>query len=403
MAEYTNVYNIINAMYNQATGKNDLTAVDSSSFVSVANTILATGYDNFMNAMSTVLTRSIFAFRPYNEKFRIIEADSQRFGNHIRKISPLDDEAKEEVAYSLTDGYGVDQWIVNKPKVVQFNYYDKKIWSRWISLPITQIDGAVSSESEFARFVSMVMGNLTNQIAQDREDAKRITFNNYMMGVYQDNAYSPNGRVINLLAEYNTETGNSYTTSTIYDEDNFTPFIRWCSARILNVSDHLTERGYRYHKNITGINIPRHTPKEYQKFVLMSDFYRKVESTTLATTFHENLVKGFGDFEPINYLQSSKDGERDSISMSKYVSLADNGGIFTSEEGTYNITGFVGAIFDRDAMLVTTVDEQIRSTGVNARGLYENLWFHYAFRYCNDFTENYVMFIIADDDDSKKK
>ena len=104
MAEYTNVYNIINAMYNQATGKNDLTAVDSSSFISVANTILATGYDNFMNAMSTVLTRSIFAFRPYNEKFRIIEADSQRFGNHIRKISPLDDEAKEEVAYSLTDG-----------------------------------------------------------------------------------------------------------------------------------------------------------------------------------------------------------------------------------------------------------------------------------------------------------
>ena len=396
MAEYTNVYNIINAMYNQATGKNDLTAVDSSSFVSVANTILATGYDNFMNAMSTVLTRSIFAFRPYNEKFRIIEADSQRFGNHIRKISPLDDEAKEEVAYSLTDGYGVDQWIVNKPKAVQFNYYDKKIWSRWISLPITQIDGAISSESEFARFVSMVMGNLTNQIAQDREDAKRLTFNNYMMGVYQDNEYSPNGRVINLLAEYNTETGNSYTTSTIYDEDNFTPFIRWCSARILNVSDHLTERGYRYHKNITGINIPRHTPKEYQKFVLMSDFYRKIESTALATTFHENLVKGFGGFEPINYLQSSKDGERDSISMSKYVSLADNGQVFTSETGTYTITGFVGAIFDRDAMLVTTVDEQIRSTGVNARGLYENLWYHYAFRYCNDFSENCVMFIIAD-------
>ena len=402
MAEYTNVYNIINAMYNQATGKNDLTAVDTSSFVSVANTILATGYDNFMNAMSTVLTRSIFAFRPYNEKFRIIEADSQRFGNHIRKISPLDDEAKEEVAYSLTDGYGVDQWIVNKPKAVQFNYYDKKIWSRWISLPITQIDGAVSSESEFARFVSMVMGNLTNQIAQDREDAKRLTFNNYMMGVYQDNEYSPNGRVINLLAEYNTETGNTYTTSTIYDEDNFTPFIRWCSARILNVSDHLTERGYRYHKNITGVNIPRHTPKEYQKFVLMSDFYRKIESTTLATTFHENLVKGFGGFEPINYLQSSKDGERDSISMSKYVSLADNGQVFTSETGTYSITGFVGAIFDRDAMLVTTVDEQIRSTGVNARGLYENLWYHYAFRYCNDFTENCVMFIIADSESKKK-
>lgn len=396
MSEYANVYNVINAMYLQATGKTDLTAVDSSSFVSVATATLATGYDNFMNAMSQVLTRSIFAYRPYNEKFRIIEADAQRFGNHIRKISPLDDEAKEEVAYSLTDTYSIDPWTINKTKTVQFNYYDKKVWARWITLPVTQIDGAVQNESEFARFLAMVMGNLTNQIAQDREDAKRLTFNNYVMGVYQDYLYSDNGRVINLLAEYNTDTGNSLTTSTLYDEDNFAPFIRWASAKILNISDHMTERGYRYHKNITGINIPRHTPKEYQKFVLMSDFYRKVESTTLSTTFHENLIKGFGGFEAINYLQSSKEGERDKISMSSYVSLGNDGSVYTAVSGSYTLSGFVGAIFDRDAMLVTTVDEQIRSTGVNPRGLYENLWYHYAFRYCNDFTENAVIFIIAD-------
>ena len=165
MAEYTNVYNIINAMYNQVTGKTDIAAVDTSSFISVANTVLSTGYDNFMNALSQVLKRTIFAWRPYEEKFRVIDADAQRFGNHVRKITPLDDEAKEEVAYSLTDGTSVDPWTVNKPKAIQFNYYDKKVWARWISIPVTQIDGAVRNESEFSQFIGMVTGNLRNQIS----------------------------------------------------------------------------------------------------------------------------------------------------------------------------------------------------------------------------------------------
>lgn len=396
MAEYTNVYSIINAMYSQVTGKTDIAAVDTSSFISVANTVLSTGYDNFMNALSQVLTRTIFAWRPYSEKFGIIEADAQRFGNHVRKISPLDDEAKEEVAYSLTDTYSIDPWTINKPKVVQFNYYDKKVWARWITLPVTQIDGAVRSESEFAQFVAMVMGNLRNQIAQDRESAKRLTFNNYMMGVYQDDLYSPNGRVINLLAEYNTATGLSLTTSTVYQSAYYMPFIQWAAARIKSVSDHMTERGYLYHKNLTSTNIPRFTPKEYQKFVLMSDFYNQIESSAFSNTFHDRYVSGFGGFEAINFLQSDKDGYRDAIKMSKYTSLANDGTVFTPSAGNYELTGFVGAIFDRDAMLVTTVDERMYSTPVNPRGLYTNLWYHYAFRYCNDFTENCVIFVIKD-------
>ena len=110
MAEITQAYALINAMYKQATGRDDLTAVDEASFTKVATVTLQTGYDNFMNAMSLVLTDTIFAWRPYNDKFRIIEADKRRFGNHIRKITPLDDEAVTDDEYSLSDGYSVDQW-----------------------------------------------------------------------------------------------------------------------------------------------------------------------------------------------------------------------------------------------------------------------------------------------------
>lgn len=397
MAEYTNVYNIINAMYNQVTGKTDIAAVDTSSFISVANTVLSTGYDNFMNALSQVLTRTIFAWRPYEEKFRVIDADAQRFGNHVRKITPLDDEAKEEVAYSLTDGTSVDPWTVNKPKAIQFNYYDKKVWARWISIPVTQIDGAVRNESEFSQFIGMVTGNLRNQISQDRESAKRLTFNNMIMGIYQDETNNPagqNGRLVKLLTEYNALTGLSLTVQTVYQNTNYMPFIQWAASRIANVSDHLTERGYLYHKNLTDVKIPRFTPKNYQKLVLMADDYRMIESSAFANTFHDNYVKQFGDFEAINFLQSNKDGYRDNLSMSKFVTLNDSTGAPYTAEGEFTLDKFFGAIFDRDAMLVTTVDEKMYSTNVNPRGLYTNLWYHYAFRYCNDFTENCVIFVL---------
>lgn len=399
MPEFTQAYALINAMYQQATGSTALAAVDPSSFVKVATTTLKTGYDNFMNAMSLVLTDSIFAWRPYEDKFRIIEADTRRFGNHVRKISPLDDAAVENDEYSLSDGYAKDPWTVRKPRVVQFNYYDKTTYSRWITLPKHQIDGAVRSPEEFARFVSMVLGNLRNQIAQDREASKRLCFDNFVMAVYQDETNNPNGqngRLYKLLTEYKTLTGQStLTKADLFTSTHFMPFIQWASSRIMSISDRMTERGYMFHKNLTSTNIPRHTPKEYQKFALMADFYRMIEASAFSNTFHEQYVKGFGDFEPINYLQSAEDGSRDKITLSSFTTIADaDGSIYTAPSGTYELTDFVGIIFDRDAMLHTTINEWTQSTGMNARGGYENLWYHYTNRFANDFTENCAIFTL---------
>lgn len=399
MAEFYQAYDLINRMYNQATGSTALTAVDDSSFVKVATTTLRTGYDNFMNAMSQVLTDSIFAWRPYDEKFRIIEADKQRFGNHIRKISPLDDAAVTNPEYSLVDGSSVDQWTVNKPKAIQFNLYDKTTYARYKSLPKHQIDGAVRSPEEFARFTAMVLGNLRNQIAADREASKRLCFNNFVMAVYQDETNNPNGkngRLYNLLTEYKTATGQStLTKQDLFTATHFMPFIQWASARIMSISDRMTERGYQFHKNLTGTNIPRSTPKEFQKFALMADFYRQIEASAFSNTFHEQYVKGFGGFEPINFLQSAKDGDRDKITLSSYLTIADSDGSnYTAPAGSYELTDFIGIIFDRDAMLHTTVNEWTQSTGMNAAGGYENLWYHYTHRYCNDFTENCAIFTL---------
>ena len=61
---------VLNAIHNQATGQSAAAAVDTYTFVSQAQTALRTGYDPVMNAISQVLSRTIFSIRPYSAKLR---------------------------------------------------------------------------------------------------------------------------------------------------------------------------------------------------------------------------------------------------------------------------------------------------------------------------------------------
>ena len=96
-------------LYEHATGiKNAITVVDSGSFTTVAQAVLKTGYDTVINAISQVLSRTIFSVRPYTGKFKGIFVDSERFGNITRKINFIDGDVENDDREPLTDGQSVD-------------------------------------------------------------------------------------------------------------------------------------------------------------------------------------------------------------------------------------------------------------------------------------------------------
>ena len=51
---------IMNLLYKQATGLDNLSVVDSSSFVSAGETVLNTGMENVLNSLSIVLNEASF-------------------------------------------------------------------------------------------------------------------------------------------------------------------------------------------------------------------------------------------------------------------------------------------------------------------------------------------------------
>ena len=380
------IYTIINAINAQAKSGGSLTAVDTSSFVTVAQTALLSGYDNLMSAISQVLSGTIFSHRDYNALLDILYNDEIRWGNHVRKIVPLDFDAEADDRLPLTDGESVDPWVVNKPKAVQFNFYGQEVYQRHLSIPKDQLDTAFSGESEFARFIAMIYANARDLLKQDEENIRRMCIANFIGGIY----YTSPASVVNLITEYNTETGLSLTKADVYKPANYTAFIQWASARIMTISDMLRQRGYKWHKNLTSINIPRHTPYENQRLIISAPEYRRIENSALANVWHDNYVTGFGGFESVNYFQNPDYPQ----SVNVTPSIIDNSGEYAKGDQIV-VNDIFGMIFDQDAMGQTRVNEWAQATPLNPRGGYSNMYWHYTNRWYNDFTENAVLFTLS--------
>lgn len=375
---------LLAAINKQATGQNALTPTNANEFVSVAQTTLATGYDTVINSISQVLSRTVFSIRPYTRKFKGLHMDNIRFGNHVRKLQVADKDAENDNRITLEDGKSVDMQKVNKPVVLQTNFYGANVYQRSVTLFKDQLDVAFSSPEEFGRFVAMVLQNVSDLIEQDHENCARLTISNFIGG-----KIATNNNIVHLVTEYNAEAGVELTSQSVKKPENFVPFMKWAMARIKTVSDLMTERTTYFHTNIDGKPISRHTPKDMQKLYLYAGDINNMESSVLSSVFHDSYLKTV-DFETVNFWQSVE--EPTSISV-KPVYMKADGTLETAADNVVNNNVF-GVLFDTEAMGVTTVNTWSASAPFNASGGYTNTFWHFTDRYYNDFTENGVVFLM---------
>lgn len=385
------------AEINKASTGQELTSpiINTADFVSVAQATLLTGYDNLCKAVSQVMSRTLFAVRPYNARFGGLEMNGDSFGNHTRKINFLDNEPLADVSYALpTDGTstGVDPFEIHRPKVLQSNFYGMTSYSRVYTQGKVQLDAAFTGPEQLAQFWSAFAQHYANMRAQDMEGLRRNLIANYMGGLTKTSPQS----VIYLLDEYNAQTGKNLTTTTVYAPENFPDFARFAYGRIKDVSDLLEERTVNFHQNwvIGGqnYNFMRHTPRSMQHLYLFSQTQRQIDARVLSDTFHTDRLN-YGAFEMVPYWQAVD--ERASVQVSPIYTKAD--GTANEAGGNVGLANIFGFIHDRDAIGYVPMQANMDSI-YNPRGQYTNFWGHYAYRWFNDFTENGVLFLLTSAD-----
>ena len=376
---------VLNEIVKQATGTKTIAGINTSDFVSVANIAAGMSADVLLNAMTQVLSRTIFSIRPYSRKFKGLYQDRERFGNHTRKINIADKDWMKDERYDLQDGKSVDDQIVSIPNILQMNYYGQNVYSRMLTIFRDQMNIALRDESEFQSFVTMLMTNASDLIEQAHESTARMTLANFIGGKVAGD--TPN--VIHLVTKYNDVAGTSLTADTVKQPENFVPFMKWATAYIKTMSDLMTERSTKFHINVTGKEISRHTPYDKQKLYLFAEELNNIDATVMSSIFNDQYLK-MADHERVGFWQSIDSPDGINVKAT-YIDTA--GQIKTAEEATATANIF-GVLFDADAIGITTYGEWSAPSPFNARGGYSNIFWHFNDRYYNDFTENGVVFLL---------
>ena len=251
-----------------------------------------------------------------------------------------------------------------------------------------QLETAFTGPEQLGSFLSLLMTNLSNRLELSNENLRRGLVANAIASVIDENNAS---RVIHLLTEYNTVTNlaTPLDTQTVYQPDNFAPFMKWVYSRIASISDLMTEMSLAFQTNITGKPVLRHTPYQDQRIYLYSPARHQIDARVLADTFHDSYLR-YADVETVNYWQSI--ATPDSIDITPaYTSTA---GVLVSPNSPISQSDIFGIMFDRDAMGMTLLDNRVLSTPLNTKGLYRNLHVHCKQRVVFDNTEKVVVLLL---------
>ena len=214
-------YAIMNALVAQATGQSDISVVDTSTFVSAGNSVLATGYENVLNSLSLVLGRTLVAVRPYKAKLASIQAmNSDVYSHRLRKISyfgrnnlPAGDWNTNLFPENLAQGNTNAQvttsgheatksmWVQNQPQVLEMNFSGSDVWQTSTTVYRYQLQQAFRDEESFGQFVTGIMTEKANDIESTREAFNRMAVVNKIAEVFDTGV---SAQKVNLTEAYNT-------------------------------------------------------------------------------------------------------------------------------------------------------------------------------------------------------
>lgn len=412
---------IVNLIQAEMSGQDGaITTVDSSNFVSVGETILASNKENVYNALSTVLGRTLVAVRPYNAKLWLINAENTGVYTHrMRKISFYDRGAvasgdfNTQLFTNLADGYDNEenpsgtppvaqstrsQWEQRQVYPLEINFGGTSVLEYGITWYEDQVKNAFRSEEDFAQFWAGALQEHANAIEQRKEAFNRMTVLNFMAGVYD--LTSDGTEAVNLTTAFNTKFNISpaYTTQDLLTT-HLKEFLEFFVSEFKQYSRRMENRSKKYHISPAktdaqgnSLAILRHTPRDRQRVLLYQPLFMDAEAMVLPEIFNDQYLDIDKQYEGVMFWQDELLGPQIDVTpaVPDFVTGQQTAG------SNVALSYVVGLLYDEDALMVDYQLETANTTTLEARKRYRNTWLSIARNSINDFTENAVLFYMAD-------
>ena len=222
--------------------------------------------------------------------------------------------------------------------------YDAKLYTIVDSFKVkfsisnNELKKSFTSAAGVSRMIAMIEASVENTIRLELNNMARSVLRKMILSAYTGS------RVIPLLSTYNTQRGLTSSDPgyvTIANWKDSTSFKVWVQTLVLELRKYMADFNEKYNDG----SVPTFTPAEDSRAILLTEFAAELD-VALGSVYHDELVRGLGDYRTINFWQN---GTKDILPQIKSGSLHDQvvETIADSETTTATIDHVVGLFFDR--------------------------------------------------------
>ena len=229
--------------------------------------------------------------------------------------------------------------------------YDAKLYTIVDSFKVkfsisnNELKKSFTSAAGVARMIAMIEASVENTVRLELNNMARSVLRKMILSASNGN------RVVPLLTTYNTQRGLTATDPgyvTISNWKDSTSFKVWVQTLVLELRKYMSDYNEKYNDG----SVPTFTPAEDSRAILLTEFAAELD-VALGSVYHDELVRGLGDYRTINFWQN---GTKSILPQIASGSLHDQ--IVETEtdgEGTKTTTvnHVVGLFYDRYSAFVS--------------------------------------------------
>jgi len=382
MANFEQVYSIINATQKMAWGEVVIDVVDTSSFIAFAEKSLKLGRDVFCNTLYDTISKVVCVDEKYDSPIATILMDSNEYDSIMQKISVNPIEARENPEYKVGEqNYSVDYMPILKPEINQFFVKDFATWENGVTIPDRLYKTAFDRETRFVALVDAIFTALENGMELAKERMISLTKCTYIAKVLHEGGQN----AVNVYALY--KEANPTTTATADNCINDSDYQRFL-ARLLN--DYSTYMSV-YNKTFNIEGLPRFTRKDRLRVEVLSTVDSRLKNYLLATTYNNSYVT-LPNYRTVPFWQGEgiSSFDFDDVSSIK-ISLGNDSDNKPIEVEQKNI---LAIMFDEYSMGCNIFEDESASDRINHEHI-TNYYRQMTGQYFCDTSEQFVVFYNA--------
>lgn len=374
------VATLLNSVTKQVLGDEALQTNDLSNVVDIGTEIFnANAVDNYVKTLVDHIGRVIFVNRPYAGGAPSVLMDAWEFGSVLEKVQADLPEASENASWELVDGKDYSPNVFYKPSVSAKFFNSKTTFEIDLSFTEKQVKESFSNGEQLNAFMSMLYNSVEKSMTVKFDGLVMSTINNATAQVL--NAKS-GVQVVDLLAGFNTLTGQSLTAANALSN---TDFLKYASMQISLYKDRISKMSTLFNAGGKA----RFTPSDRLHIVALSEFMASMDTYLQADTFHNELTKLPNGVERVAYWQGSGQNYAFDDTSKIDVTISVDGTATQVAQG-----GILCVMFDHDALGVCNLDRRV-TTNYNPKAEFFNNFYKFDAGFFNDMNENFVVFGIG--------